>query len=463
MKNLNLILLISSILVACKNNGRDEKTINEITVIMTSTYVNNIAFHTDVTDLNFYSYYLQFPNYYKNIHNYKNIPVTNSGFISQYNFNKPKFFYETYLNGYMSDDQFESIRNQRHIDTINFPVFKFSDQITAFTGILDNKQIVTIDTDNDRDFSNELIQTFDHDFRKKSFSNPNLTKNLPTINHNYTILNEEGEFDDYNRAIVVFPSTDNIYSSIAEDTLNKELHLIGRIKDYWQGKIEYKDAIYDIVAQGISKETLQILIKPDSLTFSEENSFHNQEFEFRMADTIKLSEDSFVISKVEGNIESILLQKIDFKDFRGFRKREIIKDVDLIKLNDSIIKLSSLEKNRLILLDFWGTWCAPCLEHTPFLKYLDEKYKDDLLIVGVASDKVENIKKYTLENGMNWPQTYIKDKYGPKSISSKLRIEGFPTYILLDNNLNILYRETGSSDINKIEEAIISNLKKINK
>src|SRR5690606_27377664 len=140
MKNLNLILLISSILVACKNNGRDEKTINEITVIMTSTYVNNIAFHTDVTDLNFYSYYLQFPNYYKNIHNYKNIPVTNSGFISQYNFNKPKFFYETYLNGYMSDDQFESIRNQRHIDTINFPVFKFSDQITAFTGILDNKQ-----------------------------------------------------------------------------------------------------------------------------------------------------------------------------------------------------------------------------------------------------------------------------------------------------------------------------------
>src|SRR5690606_18177713 len=131
------------------------------------------------------------------------------------------------------DGQFETIRNQRHIDTINFPVFKFSDQITAFTGILDNKQIVTIDTDNDKDFSNELIQTFDLDFRKKSFSNPNVTKDLSTINYNYTILNEEGEFDHYNRAIVVFPSTDNIYSSIAEDTLNKELHLIGRIKDYW--------------------------------------------------------------------------------------------------------------------------------------------------------------------------------------------------------------------------------------
>jgi thiol-disulfide isomerase/thioredoxin len=450
MRNWVKIIILFIVTIACKEQVSIESSKMEI--LLVNKVDNDVLFDPVFTDMNFNSYYNEFPDYYNHLSRYKNKPSIEISFISQFNFQKTNFFNKMYYDGFITNEEFDVIKKTWTIDTTE--VLDFSDKLIAFTGVSKNKQIVIADSNNDKDFGNDLIQIFDVDFKKNALQNKIVLNKLPTIKYNYVLRHSFGDLDSYSRDVILFPSTDNVYASIAEDELNKKLHLIARVVDYWKGYIDYKGSAYEVVAQGFSREYLQILIKPDSLVFDNTDVFKNKNFEYKLNDTIKLSGDFFVIEDITKNVESILLNKISLKNYHGFRKGEVIKDLDLVNLDDSVIKLSSVNNKKFILLDFWGTWCPPCLKHMPVLKELQAKYNNELVIIGVASDDVDKINRYTKKENISWRQTYMKDRYGPNSIKSKLRIEGFPTYILLDNELNIIYRNTGISGFEEIEKII---------
>ncbi|MGD8429861.1 MAG: TlpA disulfide reductase family protein, partial [Ectothiorhodospiraceae bacterium] len=59
---------------------------------------------------------------------------------------------------------------------------------------------------------------------------------------------------------------------------------------------------------------------------------------------------------------------------------------------------------RVIVLNFWATWCAPCREEMPLLVDLQDKYGDQgLQIVGVALDRPDAVKAFADKMGLNYP------------------------------------------------------------
>jgi thiol-disulfide isomerase/thioredoxin len=62
-------------------------------------------------------------------------------------------------------------------------------------------------------------------------------------------------------------------------------------------------------------------------------------------------------------------------------------------------------KGKVTLVNFWATWCPPCREEIPDLIKLQERYKDQLQIIGVSSDEgpVEDVAKFVAEHRMNYP------------------------------------------------------------
>jgi len=62
-------------------------------------------------------------------------------------------------------------------------------------------------------------------------------------------------------------------------------------------------------------------------------------------------------------------------------------------------------QGKVVLINFWATWCPPCREEIPILIQLANKYKDDLLIVGISVDDgpPSEVREFAREAGINYP------------------------------------------------------------
>jgi thiol-disulfide isomerase/thioredoxin len=87
-------------------------------------------------------------------------------------------------------------------------------------------------------------------------------------------------------------------------------------------------------------------------------------------------------------------------------------------------------RGRIVLIDFWATWCPPCLAATPGLVRLQKKYAGEpFTIVGISGDRNEQAwKSYIEKHRMEWPQALDSGRIG-----SLFKVRSIPTYIILDH------------------------------
>ena len=134
-------------------------------------------------------------------------------------------------------------------------------------------------------------------------------------------------------------------------------------------------------------------------------------------------------------------------------------DFSLTTLENENISNASI-KGKVVLLDFWGTWCPPCRESVPILQNLRKKYAGKgFQLVGISSDDDEDVwKTFIAAHGMNWSE-YL-DTSG--EVQEHFKIESFPTYIVLDKDGVIRFRQSGLGEDTSMElqDAINKALKR---
>ena len=112
-------------------------------------------------------------------------------------------------------------------------------------------------------------------------------------------------------------------------------------------------------------------------------------------------------------------------------------------------------KGKVVLIDFWGSWCVPCRISHPALKELYDQYKSKgFEIIGISNEiansnrdkKKQDIawRKAVKEDGLSWPQIL----YDPaiKDIVKEYDINGYPTKFLVDQNGKFVMRILGNSE-----------------
>jgi peroxiredoxin len=108
-------------------------------------------------------------------------------------------------------------------------------------------------------------------------------------------------------------------------------------------------------------------------------------------------------------------------------------------------------KGKVLLVDFWATWCGPCRAELPNVKKVYDAYHAkgfDVLGISLDSDE-EKLKSFLKENEMPWRQYF--DGQGDKKISRKYGITRIPTTFLLDGNGKIIEKDLRGE---KLEEAV---------
>ena len=96
---------------------------------------------------------------------------------------------------------------------------------------------------------------------------------------------------------------------------------------------------------------------------------------------------------------------------------------------------------KVVLLDFWATWCKPCINAVPSLRDLAEKYEDDpFVLVSLSVDSSEGkVRDFIRKHTMKWPQVWDRERWG----RTNLRVSKFPTYIIVGADGEILHRYSG--------------------
>jgi thiol-disulfide isomerase/thioredoxin len=100
-------------------------------------------------------------------------------------------------------------------------------------------------------------------------------------------------------------------------------------------------------------------------------------------------------------------------------------------------------RGKVVLLDFWGTWCPPCRDSVGSLRDLNKRYAKEkaFVMISVSVHDEENVwRDFTVKNQMVWPQAFDRDN----KIQRAFEVNRFPTYILIDHEGIMRFRVTGS-------------------
>lgn len=87
-------------------------------------------------------------------------------------------------------------------------------------------------------------------------------------------------------------------------------------------------------------------------------------------------------------------------------------------------------KPKVVILDFWATWCAPCIKSFPHLEELQDKFKADLQIITITDESEDRIEKFLSKRKLNLPIA-IDTK---KEIASHFPHESIPHSVIIDKN-----------------------------
>jgi cytochrome c biogenesis protein CcmG/thiol:disulfide interchange protein DsbE len=126
-------------------------------------------------------------------------------------------------------------------------------------------------------------------------------------------------------------------------------------------------------------------------------------------------------------------------------------DFQLTDLNGKPLSLSSL-KGKVVLLDFWATWCPPCRMELPHFKELYAAYKGKgLEMVGLSvGEQADTVKSFAKENNL----TYAIALSAPKIEQAYGGIRGIPTTFLIDKQGRIAKKYVGYQEKAVFEQEI---------
>ena len=120
-------------------------------------------------------------------------------------------------------------------------------------------------------------------------------------------------------------------------------------------------------------------------------------------------------------------------------------------MNDAEFKLASL-KGKVVLVNFWASWCAPCLAEIPeFIKVREELHDKGFEIVGISTDDTpQQLRDFATKYKTNYPLVQVtaeaEDAFGP--------VFGLPTSILVGRDGSVCRRHFGPLSKEQLEAEV---------
>jgi thiol-disulfide isomerase/thioredoxin len=130
-------------------------------------------------------------------------------------------------------------------------------------------------------------------------------------------------------------------------------------------------------------------------------------------------------------------EKVTLRFYRDPRPAPVFTAVDL---DGRQISTASL-RGKVVIVNFWATWCGPCRAEIPDLVALQAKYKDTLQVIGISEDEagVDVVKRFAAEHGVNYPVVMMT----PEIEKLFPGIGALPTSFIVDRESRVVQKHVG--------------------
>lgn len=102
----------------------------------------------------------------------------------------------------------------------------------------------------------------------------------------------------------------------------------------------------------------------------------------------------------------------------------------------------SVCRNEVVFLNFWATWCPPCVAEMPEIQSLYAKWGEKVFFILVTNEKPEVVKPFMEKNGYQMPVFYMAGEQPPEALS----FSGFPTTFIIGKDGKVVTRKTGAAN-----------------
>jgi len=120
-------------------------------------------------------------------------------------------------------------------------------------------------------------------------------------------------------------------------------------------------------------------------------------------------------------------------------------DFALKTLEGKTLRLSELRGKKVVLINFWATWCPPCRLEMPTMQKIYSEYKGkgfEILAINIEPDAHDEIHEFMKELRLTFPVLLDADM----KVARKYRINGLPASVLIDRKGTIYAKEVGYHD-----------------
>jgi peroxiredoxin len=130
-------------------------------------------------------------------------------------------------------------------------------------------------------------------------------------------------------------------------------------------------------------------------------------------------------------------------------------DFTLTDIDENVFSLSDF-RGKVVLLDFFATWCGPCRAEMPHLKALNEKFGEELVIISISVDpnydSVERLKSFRQDYNITW--TLARDT---TNVQAQYNVTAIPTLYIIDQNGYVRFHHVGLTE----EDALTTEISQI--